>query len=105
MYGDTATHSVSYGLHGFAAGGDIEVFDDFRIGGALSYSSTALSTSLAAAGTNEAFSLAAYAERPVRARLEAWAIGTTSDPILRDAALRTAPRDEDMLVTLFQLRP
>jgi outer membrane autotransporter protein len=61
VYGDTATHSVSYRLHGFAAGGDIAVLDDFRIGGALSYSSTGLSTSLAAAGTNEAFSLAAYA--------------------------------------------
>jgi uncharacterized protein with beta-barrel porin domain len=61
VYGDAATHSVSYGLHGFAAGGDVEILDDFRIGGALSYSSTGLSTSLAASGTNEAFSLAAYA--------------------------------------------
>lgn len=61
VYGDAATHSVSYGLHGFAAGGDIAVLDDFRIGGALSYSSTALSTSIPASGTNEAFSLAAYA--------------------------------------------
>ena len=61
VYGDAATHSVSYGLHGFAAGGDFELFGDFRIGGALSYSSTALSTSLASSGTNEAFSVAAYA--------------------------------------------
>ncbi|MGD9880328.1 MAG: autotransporter outer membrane beta-barrel domain-containing protein [Reyranella sp.] len=61
VYGDSATHSASYGLHGFAAGGDIEIFDAFRIGGALGYSSTGLSTSLAASGSNEAFSLAAYA--------------------------------------------
>jgi outer membrane autotransporter protein len=61
VYGDAATHSLAYGLHGFAAGGDVEVLDAFRIGGALSYSSTALSTSLAASGTNEAFALAAYA--------------------------------------------
>jgi outer membrane autotransporter protein len=61
VYGDAATHSVSYGLHGFAAGVDIEILDDFRIGGALGYSSTGLSTSLATSGTNEAFSLAAYA--------------------------------------------
>lgn len=61
LYGDAATHSVSYALHGFAAGGDIEILDDLRLGGALSYSSTGLSTSLPASGTNEAFSVAAYA--------------------------------------------
>ena len=61
VYGDAATHSASYGLHGFAAGADIEILDDFRIGAALGYSSTGLSTSLASSGSNEAFSLAAYA--------------------------------------------
>jgi outer membrane autotransporter protein len=61
VYGDAATHSVSYGLHGFAGGGDFEVVDDFRIGGAFSHSSTSLSTSVPALGTNEAFSIAAYA--------------------------------------------
>jgi outer membrane autotransporter protein len=66
IYGDAATHSVSYGLHGFAAGGDVEVLDDFRIGGALSYSSTSLSTSIPASGTNEAFSIAAYASYAAR---------------------------------------
>jgi outer membrane autotransporter protein len=61
VYGDTTTHSVSYGLHGFAAGGDVMVLPDFLIGAALSYSSTNLSTSIPAFGSNQAVSAAAYA--------------------------------------------
>lgn len=61
LYGDASTHSASYALYGFAAGGDIEVIDDLRLGGALSYSNTGLSTSLPASGSNEAVSIAAYA--------------------------------------------
>lgn len=61
LYGDATTHSASYSLYGFAAGGDVEILDDLRLGGALSYSSTGMSTSLPASGTNEAFSVAAYA--------------------------------------------
>lgn len=61
LYGDATTHSASYSLYGFAAGGDIAIMDHLRLGGALSYSSTGMSTSLPASGTNEAFSVAAYA--------------------------------------------
>ena len=61
LYGDAATHSSSYALYGFAAGADIEVIDDLRVGGALGYSSTGLSTSLPASGSNEAVTIAAYA--------------------------------------------
>src|SRR5258708_19047078 len=52
---------MSSNLGGFAAGGDRRISDDFVIGGALSYASTAVSTSIPASGTSEAFSLAAYA--------------------------------------------
>ena len=61
LYGDPTTHSSTYALYGIAGGGDVEVLDDLRLGGALSYSNTGLSTSLPASGTNEAVSLAAYA--------------------------------------------
>ncbi|WP_421999580.1 autotransporter outer membrane beta-barrel domain-containing protein [Reyranella sp.] len=61
LYGDALTHSTTYALYGFAAGADLEILEDLRLGGALGYSSTGLSTSLPASGTNEAFSVAAYA--------------------------------------------
>ncbi len=61
LYGSAATHSASYSLGGFAAGGDLRLSDDLVIGGALSYANTAVSTSLPASGSNQAFSLAAYA--------------------------------------------
>lgn len=61
LYGDPTTHSSTYALYGIAGGGDLEVLDDLRLGGALSYSNTGLSTSLPASGTNEAVSIAAYA--------------------------------------------
>ena len=61
LYGDASTHSASYALYGFAGGGDVEVLDALRIGGALSYSSTGLSTSIPASGNNQAFSAAVYA--------------------------------------------
>jgi outer membrane autotransporter protein len=61
LYGSAATHSTSYNLRGFAAGGDRRISDDFVIGGALSYSNTAVSTSIPNYGSNEAVSLAAYA--------------------------------------------
>ena len=61
LYGDALTHSTSYALYGFAAGADVEILEGLRLGGAVGYSSTGLSTSLPASGTNEAFSVAAYA--------------------------------------------
>ncbi len=61
LYGDATTHSASYSLYGFAGGGDVEVFDDLRLGGAVGYSNTGLSTSVAASGASEAVSIAAYA--------------------------------------------
>jgi outer membrane autotransporter protein len=62
VFGDATTHSASYALLGFAAGGDLGVTEDFRIGVALSYSGTAFSASLpVASGSNEAVSVAAYA--------------------------------------------
>jgi outer membrane autotransporter protein len=61
LYGSAATHSTSYNLGGFAAGADRRVADDFVIGGAVSYSNTAVSTSIPAYGSSEAVSLAAYA--------------------------------------------
>ncbi len=62
VYGDATTHSASYALHGFAAGGDLAVAEHFLIGVALSYSSTAFSTSIpVATGSNEAVSIAGYA--------------------------------------------
>lgn len=61
LYGSAATHNASYSLSGFAAGGDRRISDDLVIGGALSYSSTAVSTSIPNYGSNEALSLAAYA--------------------------------------------
>lgn len=61
VYGSAATHSLSYSLGGFAAGGDVRVAQDLVIGGALSYANTAVSTSIPASGTSEAVSLAAYA--------------------------------------------
>ena len=61
LYGDATTHSTSYSLYGFSGGGDIEVIDDLRLGGALGYSNIGLSTSVPASGTNEAVSIAAYA--------------------------------------------
>ena len=41
VYGDATNHSASYALHGFAAGGDLAIAENFLIGVALSYSSTA----------------------------------------------------------------
>ena len=62
VYGDATNHSASYALHGFAAGGDLAIAEHFLIGVALSYSSTAFSTSIPiATGSNEAVSVAAYA--------------------------------------------
>jgi outer membrane autotransporter protein len=62
IYGDATTHSASYALHGFAAGGDLRIADDLLIGGGLSYAGTSFSTSIPAAyGSNEAVSVAAYA--------------------------------------------
>jgi len=62
LYGDSTTHSMTYGLHGFAAGGDLTVFDNLLLGISLSYSSNAFSTSIPSNnGTNEAVSVAAYA--------------------------------------------
>lgn len=62
VYGDPSTHSATWGLHGFAAGGDLTIADNLLLGMSLSYSSTAFSTSIPSNnGTNEAVSVAAYA--------------------------------------------
>ncbi|MFO1161555.1 MAG: autotransporter outer membrane beta-barrel domain-containing protein [Reyranellaceae bacterium] len=62
VYGDSTTHSTTYGLHGFAVGGDLTVADNFLLGLSLSYSSNAFSTSIPSNyGTNEAVSVAGYA--------------------------------------------
>jgi outer membrane autotransporter protein len=62
LYGDASTHATSYMLHGFAAGGDLQVAEGLLIGAAVSYASTGFSTSIVSAnGTNEAVSVAAYA--------------------------------------------
>ncbi len=62
LYGNSSTHSTTYGLHGFAAGGDLTVANNLLLGIGLSYSSTAFSTSIPSNnGTNEAVSVAAYA--------------------------------------------
>lgn len=62
LYGDARTHSTTYALQGFAAGGDLRFAEDFVVGSALSYSSTSFSTSIVnASGTNQAFSAAVYA--------------------------------------------
>src|SRR5262245_58725797 len=62
LYGDATTHSATYALHGFAAGGDLRLAESLLIGVALSYSSTSFSTSISStSGANEAVSAAAYA--------------------------------------------
>lgn len=62
LYGDASTHGMGYTLHGFAGGGDMRLADSFLIGAAVSYSSTAFSTSVvSSAGSNEAVAVAAYA--------------------------------------------
>jgi uncharacterized protein with beta-barrel porin domain len=62
LNGDPLTHSTSYGLHGFAAGGDLALADDLAAGLSLSYSGTGFSTSIPSNnGSNEAISVAAYA--------------------------------------------
>ena len=62
LYGDSTTHSTSYGLYGFAAGGDLRIADAVLLGMSLSYSHNAFSTSIPTNnGTNEAVSVAAYA--------------------------------------------
>ena len=62
LYGDASTHGMGYALHGFAGGGDLRLAEGLLIGAAVSYSSTAFSTSVVnSAGSNEAMSVAAYA--------------------------------------------
>ena len=62
LYGDASTHGMSYRLHGFAAGGDLQVAEGLLVGAAVSYASTGFSTGgVSASGTNEAVSVAAYA--------------------------------------------
>ena len=62
LYGDSTTHGTTYGLYGFAAGGDLRITDAALLGMSLSYSNNAFSTSIPANnGTNQAVSVAAYA--------------------------------------------
>ena len=62
LNGDTSTHSASYGLHGFAAGGDLALADRLLAGLSVSYSGTSFATSIPSnTGSNEAVSVAAYA--------------------------------------------
>jgi outer membrane autotransporter protein len=62
LYGDAASHSTSYGLHGFAAGGDLAIADNALLGLSLSYADTAFATSIPGNnGANQAVSVAAYA--------------------------------------------